>query len=92
MALFKKQGGSFAGKLTALTFESKDWESEKGKPYSTLTAKLVIEKDGADDSIEQYLPAGFFYPNDGQTISDDEETLEGGAAVGDSSEFAKFVQ
>lgn len=93
MGLFKKQSGGFAGKLTALTFESKEWKSDTtGKGYSTLTAKLVIEKDGADDSIEQYLPAGFFYPKDGQSISDDGETLEGGAGVGENSEFARFVQ
>lgn len=92
MSLFKKQGGSFAGKLTSLTFESKDWDGNDGKKgYSTITAKLEIEKDGADEAIEQYLPAGFFYPNDGQTISEDGETLEGGAQVGEDSEFARFV-
>lgn len=91
MSLFKKQSGGFTGALTSLTFESKEWKDGK-KPYHTITAKLVFDKDGADKPIEQYLPAGFFYPKDGQAISDDSETLEGGAQVGENTEFARFVQ
>lgn len=92
MSLFKKQAGGFTGKLNSLKFESKDWKSDNGKKYSTLTAALEIEKDGADEAIQQFLPAGFFYPKDGQSISEDGETLEGGAAVGEDSEFARLVQ
>lgn len=90
MGLFKKQSGGFTGNLDALTFESKEWK-DGAKPYHTITMKLVISKDGADAPIEQYLPAGFFYPKDGQSISDDGETLENGAQVGENTEAARFI-
>lgn len=91
MGLFKKAGGSFAGTLTELTFDVKEWKDGK-KPYHTISAKLVIEKDGAEGPTEQYLPAGFIYPKDGQGVSDDGTVLEGGAQVAEDSEFARFVQ
>lgn len=90
MSLFKKQSGGFTAKLAALTFEVTEWK-EAAKPYATFTAKLVWEKDGAEDQTESYLNCGFIYPKDGQGVSDDGETLEGGAQVAENSEFARFV-
>ena len=99
MGLFKKQGGqTFAGSLLAVTFERTDWNNTPAakkagsKPYSTISAKLTIDKDGAEKPIEQFLEAGFLYPDRGQGISEDGSTLEGGAGVGEGTEFALFVQ
>jgi len=98
MGLFGKQGGAtFGGTLTALTFERTDWnntpQAKKAglKPYSTISMKLVIDKDGAEKPQEQYLEAGFFYPDRGQTISPD-GVLGGGAFVAEGSEAAHFIQ
>lgn len=76
MALkWKQKGGGFNGILKSLTFETKDWESENAKDgeYTTLTAKLSILKDGADEPIDQFVNAGFLY--DGQGISKNGKTL-----------------
>lgn len=86
-----KQSGGFAGKLESITFESKEWKDGK-KPYHTLTMVLDIDQDGREDTLKQYLPAGFFYPNDGQSISEDGTTLEGGAAIGKDTEAFRFIQ
>lgn len=92
MPMFRKSGGSFKGRITEVTFDTKEWESAAGKAYHTFSAKVVIDKDGADEPVEQYLAAGFAYPDDGQTVSDDGTTLEGGLLVDESSEFAGLVQ
>lgn len=91
MGLFKRASATFGGMLDAIVFEQTDWKDGK-KPYSTISAKLTISKDGADDAIEQFLEAGFIYPDRGQSISADGTTLEGGAGVGENTEFARFVQ
>lgn len=89
MGWYRKSGGSFKGRITSVELEQTDWTEGK-KPHSTFTAKLVIDKDGAEDALEQYLSAGFIYPDSGEAIEDN--TLTGGAAVGDGSEFQGLVQ
>ena len=98
MGLFKKASSTFSGELQTLTFEETKWNSDAAakkagaKPYSTISMVLSIDKDGADEPIKQFLEAGFFYPDRGQTISEDGTTLEGGGGVGEDTESAAFIQ
>jgi hypothetical protein len=74
-------------------FEVTNWPASGAKKaYATLSAKLTISKDGAEDPIDQFLEAGFIYPERGQAVSEDGTTLEGKAGVGEGTEFARFVQ
>lgn len=93
MSLFKKPSATFSGMLDAVVFEVTNWPASGAKKaYSTLSAKLTISKDGAEEPIDQFLEAGFIYPERGQAVSEDGATLEGGAGVGEGTEFARFVQ
>lgn len=83
MSLFRKPGGGgFLNnvdlRIVGYGFESKEWESDnpkaKNSTYHTLTMRLDVLQDGADDAVQQFLRAGFFYP-DTTTISDDGLTL-----------------
>lgn len=99
MALkFKKAGGGFlngeTAKIVGYGWDTKEW-GEGEKAYSSLTLRLDIQQDGADEPVKQFLPAGFAY--EGMTISDDELTVEGGddpesAIVGEKSEAGRFLQ
>src|SRR6185436_15224659 len=96
MAKWRQKGGGFIGMVESVTFEAKTWESDNAKDgeYSTLTAKVMVKKDGADEAVEQYLPAGFFY--DGQSISKDGKTLldensDDAPIIGGDSDFARLI-
>lgn len=96
MGKWRVKGGGYIGRIESVTFEDKTWESENAKTgeYRTVTAKLMILKDGADEAIEQYLPAGFIY--DGQGVSEDGKTLvdassDDSAIVDGDSDFALFI-
>lgn len=99
MALFKKGGGGFLngvdGTIVGYKFNTKEWESKKkgGSDYSTLSVQIDVLQDGADEPVQQFIPAGFFYPEN-QSISDDGLTLESdsdGAIIRDDTDFARFV-
>jgi hypothetical protein len=99
MSLFKKQGGTtFAGSILEIIFEVTNWNNDAAakkagrKPYSTFSAKVTIDKDGAQEPVTNFLEAGFIYPDRGQGVSEDGKTLTGGAAVGENTEFARLVQ
>jgi len=96
MGLFRKSGGGFLngvnGVIQSITFDSKEW-GEGEDAYTTLSACVKVLQDGAEDAVEQYLPAGFLYED--MSISADGKTIEGGndgAVIQEGSEFAKFVQ
>jgi hypothetical protein len=96
MSKWRQKGGGFIGVIKAVTFEKKEWESEnaKGGEYTTITAKVMVLKDGADDAIEQYLPAGFLY--EGQSISKDGKTLvdknsDDTPIIDGGSDFARMI-
>ncbi len=98
MALFRKaSGGGFldgvSGIITGYAFDAKVW-GEGNKAYTSLSAELQIQQDGANDSVSQFLNAGFLH--DGDAISKDGLTLipaeDGRPVVLDTSEFGRFVQ
>lgn len=96
MAKWKQKGGGFFGRIESITFEDKTWQSDKARDgsYRTLTAKLMVKKDGADEAIEQYLPAGFLY--DGQGVSKNGKTLTDknsadSPIIDGESNFANFI-
>lgn len=96
MSKWKQKGGGFFGRIESVTFEDKTWESENAKSgsYRTLTAKLMVLKDGADEAVEQYLPAGFLY--DGQGVSKNGKTLvdknsADSPIIDGESNFAHFI-
>lgn len=96
MSKWRQKGGGFIGTIESVTFEPKVWESENAKDgeYTTVTAKVMVKKDGADDAVEQYLPAGFLY--DGQSVSKNGKTLidknsDDAAIIDGDSDFARLV-
>lgn len=81
--------GGFTGTVNSVEFETKTWKTSKkgakNPTYRTISAKLMVTKDGASDPIEQYLQAGFAYEGQkpkGATVT---EQIDG------DSDFAKFV-
>lgn len=109
MGLFRKQGGGgflagVTGAITGYSFDTKEWTSDnpkaKKKVYHTLSMGLTIRPDGAEEDVQQFLPAGFWYPED-QALSEDGRTLltlEDGEAVdlalpviAEDSEAGKFL-
>lgn len=92
MSWHKGGGTSFGGSIQALTIEQTDFKAEAGKKAtSRISAKLVIDKDGADEPLTQFLDMGFINPERGQSVVD-ETVLAGGAHVSTGSEFQRFVQ
>lgn len=96
MGMFKRKGGGgylngVNGVIKSVTFDSKEF-GEGDAAYHALSAEVKILQDGAEDEISQFLSAGFLHPDDGEAISDDGETLEGGAGVSEDSEFARLVK
>lgn len=98
MALpFRRTGTGFlngvAGVITGYNFDSKVWNEGEDKEYTSLTVELLILQDGADEPVQQFLRAGFLYPEhsiskDGQTLeSDDDRPI-----IAEDSEFAKLLQ
>lgn len=91
MGLYRKESGGFLAGETAtivgLRIDSKDWDG-----YSNMSVELLIKRDEADEPVKQFLPAGFIYPDRGESISDDGQTLEGGAGIGRKSEFGRFLE
>lgn len=101
LSLFRKPGGGFlngvCGVITGIKFESKEWEQDDKDSYHTLTMGVTIRPDGADEDVQQFLRAGFFYP-DTQGISDDGSTLTDAdgndldrPAIDENSEAGKFI-
>jgi len=106
MGMFKSASGGYlngvSGVITSLKWGTKLWPAKvKGKDgatktanaYTTLSAELLITPDGAEKPVQQFVPAGFFYP-DNQSISADGLTLQSdsdGAIIKEDSEFARFV-
>ena len=71
MGMFRGEGGGgITGRVNSVTFETKTWNEGKSNEYVTLSAKLVITPDGAQKSIDRFVRAGFFYPEN-QSISKD---------------------
>ncbi len=98
MSMFKGGGGylkGVTGTILGITFDSKEWPSTKKKDgYSTLSAKLTFQLEGATAPAITFLKAGFFYPEN-QTISEDGTTLGSdrpGAIIGRDTELAKFIE
>lgn len=95
MGLFRKQGGGFLngvnGRIESVKFDSKEFDGAKG-PYHKLSAELVIAQDGAEETVQQFLDAGFIYPDRDEAVSGDGSTLEGGAQVNPDSEFGLLVK
>lgn len=95
MGMFRGSGGGgITGVVNSITFESKEWKKGKNDPYYTLSAKVVITPDGAKKSVDRFVRAGFFYP-DNQTISKDGKTLsngeKGGPVIQGDSDFARLI-
>jgi GrpB-like predicted nucleotidyltransferase (UPF0157 family) len=106
VALFKKSGGGFLngveGVINSLTFKTKEFISKKTKqPYSKLSAEILVTPDGAEEPVQQFVDAGFFYP-DNMAISEDGKTLMGidddanvveldETPLRDDTEFAKLI-
>jgi hypothetical protein len=106
LGIFKKSGGGFLngveGTIESYKFATKEFTSRKtGNEYTKLSVELVVTPDGAEDSVQQFLDAGFFYP-DNQAVSEDGLTLQainddGDVVDADSpvlredSEFGQFV-
>ena len=97
MGKWRTKGG-FTGVIESVTFEEKTWESQnpsaKNKEYRTVTAKVMVLKEGADEAVEQFLPAGFLY--DGQGVSEDGKTLTDensvdGPIIDGDSDFARLI-
>lgn len=98
MSLFKKAGGGFLngvnGIIESYKLEEKEW-GEGDDAYRTLTVQLLVKQDGAEEAVQQFLPAGFLY--EGQTVSDDQQSIEvaddaqGGPFVREDSEFGRFL-
>jgi hypothetical protein len=99
MGMFKNSGGGgylkgISATLLGITFDSKVWNEGKPKEYSTISATLAFQPDGATAPIKTFIPAGFFYP-DNQTISDDKTTVSSdrdGAVLAGDSDFARFIE
>lgn len=96
MSKWRQKGGGFIGRIESVTFEAKTWESDAAKngSYRTLTAKLMVLKDGADEAIQQFANAGFLY--DGQGVSKNGKTLTDknsadAPIVDGSSNFARLI-
>lgn len=94
-------GGGFlndvTGVITRLVFEAKEWPitkgPRKGETYHTLSAELNVRQDGATADVKQFVPCGFFYPEN-QSISEDATTLiseNDSPVIAGDSEFAKLV-
>lgn len=81
--------GGFTGTVNSIEFETKTWKSTKkgakNPTYRTVSAKLMVTKDGADDPVEQYLQAGFAYEGQKPKGAVLTEQIDG------DSDFAKFV-
>jgi hypothetical protein len=81
--------GGFTGTVNSIEFEIKTWKSTKkgakNPTYNTVSAKLMVTKDGADNPIEQYLQAGFAYEGQKAKGAVLTEQIDG------DSDFAKFV-
>ena len=107
MGMFKSaSGGGFlagvSGGINSIKFGTKLWPAKvKGKDgatkttnaYTTLSAEVLITPDGAEKPVQQFIPAGFFYPEN-QSISDDGYTLQSdgdGAIIKEDTDFARFV-
>jgi hypothetical protein len=95
MGMFRKEGGGFLNGETATIvgykIEAKEW-NEGPKPYSNISVELMVKRDEAEEPVPQYLGAGFIYPDRGEGVSDDGQSLTGGAAIGAKSEFGRFLQ
>lgn len=91
MGLFRKEGGGFLNGETATIVgykvDAKEWDG-----YHSMSVELLIKRDDADEPVQQFLPAGFIYPDRGESVSEDGQTLEGGAGIGSKSEFGRFLQ
>lgn len=97
MKAVRKAGGGFlhdtAGVIEGYAFESTKWGTGEDAYYS-LSIRLDIRPDGADEAVPQFIPAGFFYP-DNQTISEDGQTLTSdreGAVLQPNTEFVSFLE
>lgn len=94
MGMFRKQGGGgVTGVITAVTFDIKDWPGKNGKQaYSTLSANVKLQADGATEAADRFLNAGFVY--EGMSVSEDGTTLLNeaeGAIIQEDTEFARFI-
>jgi hypothetical protein len=106
VALFKKSGGGFLngveGVINSLTFKTKEFVSKKTKKeFHKLSAEILVTPDGAEEPVQQFVDAGFFYP-DNMAISEDGKTLQGldddanvidleETPLRDDTEFAKLI-
>lgn len=91
--LFRKTGGTITGVVTGLGWDVKEWPAKKagGDPYSTLTAVLAIQPDGANESIDRYINAGFFY-SDTMAIEDNViKCDEDAAPIRETTDFARLI-
>lgn len=95
MNLFKKSGGGFlngdSGTIVDYRYDGTVF-GEGEDAYTALSVELLVQPDGADEPVKQFLSAGFLY--DGMTVSEDGHTIDGAddGAVKDDSDFARFIQ